>query len=122
MPGVPRFRLSVTRDILTIVASGRQFRRLRGLIRAVDAGEVADLTRSRLGVEAFDIALFNDFERRRDVDFDEFAVFQQVAGHLAFGAEGGDEGDEGDQARVDHQLRHFGDAADVFDAVGVGEA
>ena len=38
------------------------------------------------------------------------------------GAERRNERDEHDQPGVDHQLRHFGDAADVLDAVGLGEA
>ena len=40
----------------------------------------------------------------------------------ALGAERRDERHEHDQPGVDHQLRDFGDAADVLDAVGVGEA
>ena len=40
----------------------------------------------------------------------------------ALGAERRDEGDEHDQPGIGHQPRHFGDAADVLDAVGLGEA
>jgi hypothetical protein len=46
----------------------------------------------------------------------------RLARHLALGAEGRDEGDEHDQAGIGHQLGDFGDAADVFHAIGIGEA
>ena len=41
---------------------------------------------------------------------------------LPLGAERRDEATEHDQPGVDHQPRDLGDAADVLDAVGVGEA
>ena len=47
---------------------------------------------------------------------------QQLARHAPLGAERRDERHQHDQAGVDHQLRHLGDAADVLDPVGVGEA
>ena len=46
----------------------------------------------------------------------------QLARHSPLGPEGRDEGDDDDQPGIGHQLRHFGDAADVLDAVLVGEA
>ena len=46
----------------------------------------------------------------------------QLAHHAALGAERRDEGAEHDQAGIDEQLRHLADAADVLDAVGIGEA
>jgi hypothetical protein len=42
--------------------------------------------------------------------------------HAALGAERRNEGGQHDEAGVDHQLRHFGHAADVFHAIGFGEA
>ena len=45
-----------------------------------------------------------------------------LARHVALRAEGRDERDEHDQAGVDEELRRLGDAADVLDAVGIGEA
>ena len=43
-------------------------------------------------------------------------------GHAPLGPERRDEGYEHDQAGVDHEPRDFGDAANVLDPVGVGEA
>ena len=47
---------------------------------------------------------------------------QQLARHAPLGAERRDERHEHDQPGVDHQPRHLGDAPDVLDAVGFGEA
>ena len=47
---------------------------------------------------------------------------QQVARHLALGAERRDERHEHDQAGIGHQLGDFGHAADVLHPVLVGEA
>jgi hypothetical protein len=44
------------------------------------------------------------------------------AHHVALGTEGRDERGDDDQARIGHQLRDLADAADIFDAVGVGKA
>ena len=49
-------------------------------------------------------------------------VLDQLARHAPLGAERRDERHQHDQAGIDHQLRDLGDAADVLDPVGVGEA
>ena len=46
----------------------------------------------------------------------------RLAHHLALGAVGRDERAQHDQPALDHQLRHFADAANVLHPVGLGEA
>jgi hypothetical protein len=77
---------------------------------------------SELRVEPLRISPRAFVERRIDEDFDELAVLHTLARHLSLGAEWRNEGNEHDQARVGHQPRHLGHAADVFDAVLVGKA
>ena len=81
-----------------------------------------ELAAARLAVEALRVALLGDRERGVDEDLDELAGLEQAARQLALAAERRDERDQHDQAGVDHQPRDLGDAADVLDAVGVGEA
>ena len=76
----------------------------------------------RAFVEALRVALLGHRERRVDEDLEELALREQLARHPPLGAERRDERDEHDQAGVDHQLGDLGDAADVLDPVGVGEA
>ena len=76
----------------------------------------------RLLVEALGVALHADLDRRVDEDLDELAVADQLARHAPLGAERRDERDEHDQPGIDEQLRRLADAADVLDAVGIGEA
>ena len=45
-----------------------------------------------------------------------------LARHAPLVGEGRDERDDDDQPGIGHQARRFGDAADVLDAVGFGEA
>jgi MFS family permease len=93
-----------------------------GLVGAVDAGEVLDLAGGAGLLEALRVALLGRPRaacRRRPR---RTRRRHQVARHPPLGAEGRDEGDEHDQAGIGDQLRHLGDAADVLDAVGVGEA
>ena len=91
-------------------------------IRAVDAGEVLQLTRARLAIQALHVALFCDIQRRVHIDLDEIAVLHQVAHHLPLGPEGRDEGGQHDQPGIGHQPRHLAHAADVFHPVGIGKA
>ena len=79
--------------------------------------------RAGLLVEALRVALLGDVERRVDEDLDELARRRAARGPSRRSARNGEmNDDQHDQAGVDHQLRHLGDAADVLDAVGVGEA
>src|SRR5690242_18107067 len=63
----------------------------RRLIGRVDAGEMLDLAGAGLLVEALRIALFGDRQRSVDMDLDELAGADQLASHVALGAEGRDE-------------------------------
>ena len=56
-------------------------------VGAVDAGEVLELARARLLVEALHVARLGHGERRVDEDLDELALGQHRADHLALGAE-----------------------------------
>jgi hypothetical protein len=53
---------------------------------------------------------------------DELACGEQVARHAPLVAERRNEADEDDQAGIHHQLRHLGNAPDVFHPVRLGEA
>jgi hypothetical protein len=94
---------------------------LRGLERAVLAGEIGDFAAGGLGVEAFDVALFAGFVAGFNIDFEQ-VVAEQAAGEVAEFAAGSDGGDEGDDALGDEDFGDLGNAADVFEAVLVGEA
>ncbi len=95
------------------------FRRLVGLI---DAGEILDLAGKRALVEALGVARDAFIERGIDENLDELALRQQLAHHAPLGAERRDERAQHDEAGVGHQLGDFADAADVLDAVALGEA
>ena len=92
------------------------------LVRRVDAGEVLQLAPPRLLVEPLGVALLGHAQRRVDEDLDELSLLDEGPDAAALALERGDEGRDHDQARVDHQLRHLADPADVLDAVGIGEA
>ena len=82
-----------------------------------------ELAAPRLLVEPLRVARLGDLERRVDEDLDELALARPARAPSARSARNGEmKDDEHDQAGVDHQLRHLADAADVLDAVGVGEA
>ena len=89
---------------------------------AVFAGEVLDFAACGFGVEAFDVALFAGFVAGFDVDFEEVFLAEDAACEVAKFAARGDGGDEGDDAVFEEEFGGFGDAADVFEAVVVGEA
>ena len=95
---------------------------LRRLVRRVDAGEVLQFAATRLAVQPLHVARLGDRERRVHVHLEELALAEQRTRHAALGAERRDERHQHDQAGVGHQLRHLGDATDVLDSIGVGEA
>ncbi len=95
---------------------------LRRLVRRTDAREVLQLAAAGLLVQALRIALLGFFERRIDEHFEELARLHQVARQTALRTERRDERHEHDQARVHHELGHFGDATDVLDAVRIRES
>jgi hypothetical protein len=105
-----RSRLAVADELLNDEV-GRFVRTHRGridaqfsifgrLVRAVDAGEILELAGARLGVEAFDVALFGFGERRIDEDLEELAFRDHLPHHLSLRPERRDKGREDDQARI----------------------
>ena len=92
------------------------------LVRRVDAGEILELAAARFLVETFRVAFLGFLERSVDEHLEEFARLHQFAREPPFGTEGRNEGHQDDESGVDHQLRHFGYAANVLDAVCIGEA
>src|SRR3569832_1245563 len=95
---------------------------LRRLVGRIDTSEVLDLAAQGACVKALRIAPCAFLERRIDEHFDELALGHQVPHLAALGGEGRDEGDDDDQTGIGHQLGDFGDAADVLDAIRIGEA
>ena len=91
-------------------------------VAGIDAGEVADLARPRLAVEALGVAPFAQRQRGVHEHLDELALLHQAARHPPLVAERRDQRDQNDQPGIDEQLRHLGDAADVLHPVGIGEA
>jgi hypothetical protein len=89
------------------------------LVRAVNAGEVLERASSSAPVEALRIAPFAFLQGRIDEHFDKIAGLKQLAGHLSLGTKRRNERHEYDQTGIHHQLRHFGDATDVLDAIGL---
>ena len=94
----------------------------RGFVGAGDAGEFLDLTRPCLGVEAFGVAGFADLKIGGAEHLEEITVLHQAPGLVPVSAEGGNKGGQHDHARIQEQLGHFTDAADVLLTVGIGEA
>ena len=100
------------------------FSALGGFVWGVDAGEILELSGACFFVETLSVALFADFERRGDVDFEELnpSFARDLTGSAAVVLVGRDEGGDDDDAGVGEELGGFGDAADVFHAVFGGEA
>ena len=95
---------------------------LRRLVGRVDAGEILELAGLGLGIEALGVAGDAVVDRGIDEYLDELAVGDEGAHHVALGAVGRNERAQHDEPALHHELRHFADAADVLDAVGLGEA
>ena len=107
-----------------ILAAGvdLQFRCFRGFVGAGDSGELLDLASAGLGVETLGIAGFAHVQVCGAVDLKEVTVVNQLPGFVPVGTEGRDEGCEHNYARIEKELRHLSDAADVFLPVRIGEA
>ena len=95
---------------------------VRGFVGAGDASEFLDLPRPCLGVEAFGVAGFADLKIGGAEPLQKVTVLHQASGLVPVSAEGGNKGGEHDHARIQEQLGHFTDAADVLLTVGIGEA
>lgn len=89
---------------------------LGGLVRRADAGELLDLARARLLVQALGIALLGHLDGDLDVDLDEGDGLigrpgrlggVQGAGEIAVRLERRDEGRQGDGRRVGEELGHL---------------
>src|SRR5262249_54602343 len=78
---------------------------LRRLIRVRDAGELLDLTRAGLRVEALHVALLADLDRGLDVGLDEAAV-HHLAGLVADLAVGRDRGGDHRNAVSRQEVGH----------------
>ena len=94
----------------------------RRLVGRIDAGEVLEVAAPRLLVEALGVPLLGHAERRVHEHLAELVLLHQLARQPPFRAERRDERHQHDQAGIHHQPRDLGDAADVLDAVGFGEA
>src|SRR3546814_20226048 len=66
-------------------------------------------------------SLLGHLQRSVDEHLKELALGEHLARHLPLGTERRDEAHQHDQTGVDHQLGNLGHAADVLDAVLVGE-
>ncbi len=86
------------------------------------AGELLHLARLHLRVEALRIALRAGLVGGPDIDLEEVVVADDPAGEPAQFVVRGDEGGDDDDAAVGEEFRDLGDAADVLEAVLVGEA
>src|ERR1700722_19077887 len=74
----------------------RQLRRLRRVIRLIDAGEILALSRQRALVQALRIAGDDGLERRLNEDLEELALGRRVAYEPPFGLARGNERAEHD--------------------------
>ena len=99
-----------------------QLGRFRCFVGAGDAGEFLDLPRPCLGVEAFGVAGFADLEVCGAEHLEEVTVLHQVPGLVPVCTEGRHKGGQHDHARIQEQLGHLTDAADILLTVGIGEA
>ncbi len=93
-----------------------------GFERAVLAGEVSDFASGGLGIESFDIAFFTGFEGGVDENFKEVLFADDAACEIAQFTARSDGGDKNDDTVIDKDFGQFCDAADVFQAVFIGES
>src|SRR5690349_11967934 len=107
------------RDALfdTLPVGAERELRLRGrLVRRGDAGELLDLSRTRLLVEALHVALLADLERALDEHLDE-VLGHERANLVAVGAVRGDERRDRHHAGLGEELRDLADPSDVLGPV-----
>lgn len=96
--------------------------RLHGFLEgAILAGEVFNLAFGGFGVKALDVARGTGGEACLDIDFEKIRA-EDAACDIAEFAARGDGGDDGDEALLSKKFRDFGNAADVFQAVVIGES
>jgi hypothetical protein len=85
------------------------------LVRGTDAGELLDLTRSRLLVQTLGIALLSLLDGNVNENLDEWqrrvdvlGVGVEITGELTVGLVGRDKGGQGDGGRVGEELGDLG--------------
>src|ERR1700719_325318 len=101
------------------IGAALDFGRLGRLIGVIHAGEVMKFARSRAAIQAFDVALLADGQRRIDIDFKEIP---DTPPHLIpHGAIRGDGRDKHNDAIASQQLGHETDPANVFIAILLAE-
>jgi hypothetical protein len=98
------------------------FRGKRRLVWTIDSGEVLQFAAPGFGVETLRVATLTLSQWYVDKDFKELATFEERAGMIALSTVGADERDDRDEAGIDKQARDLGNPANVFDAIGLGEA
>ena len=89
----------------------------RWLIRRRNSGELGDLARPRLGIQALDIAGFAHLERCVDKHFDEGPWWVQRSNRVAVSDIRRYECGEHDQSRVLEETTHLANPADVLGAI-----
>jgi len=94
-----------------------QFGIRRFFIRRGNPGEILQFAGTGAAVVVLGVALGADIYRAIAVDFEKIAVLENTAHLVAVAADRRHEGRQHDGARLDEQLGHFADAADVFLAV-----
>jgi len=102
--------------------SEMNFRGKRRFVWAVDASKVFQLAAPGFGVKSFGVASFTLRQGRVYKDFKKLARFKEGAGVVPLSTVGADERDDRDQAGVDKQPCDFRSPANIFIAIGFGEA
>src|SRR6516165_6812907 len=92
---------------------------VRSFVRIIYPSEVCDLAGTGAPVQALGVALLADIERRVDVNF--HVGVRGTPDLRANRAIGSDDRHQNDHTMAGQQISHEGDAADVFDAMLMGE-
>ena len=95
------------------------FRILRRFVRIVDAGEILDLTRTRLFVQALRVTFFGYSQRAINKNLYEIqaCLRVQAANLIAVGLVRADKARQGNCALVSKQFRDFANTPNIFRAV-----
>ena len=104
------------------ICSHAYFRINGRFIGAIDSREILDLAAPRFGIEAFDIAFFANRERRINEDFEKLTFRKKAPRQRSVIFKRRNERHKYDEARIHHELGHFGHAADIFNPICFGKA
>ncbi len=80
------------------------------------------MPRTGLGIEPLRVTPHALLERRVDMNLDELVGADKATNHIPLGPIGRNERADHDQSGIDHQLRDFARAPDIFDPISLGEA